>query len=89
MFRGEKQIAKLAPMWSLDEMANHAVDFWLSTEDLPRPENRVTLESDGSIRLSYTKTNEVPDQEALRSSSSRCWASSGCTRTTCCPATSI
>jgi choline dehydrogenase-like flavoprotein len=60
MFRGEKKIAKLAPMWTLEEMANHAVDFWLSTEDLPRPENRVTLESDGSIRLSYTKTNEVP-----------------------------
>jgi choline dehydrogenase-like flavoprotein len=48
MFRGEKHIAK------------HAVDFWLCTEDLPRAENRVTLESDGSIRLSYAKTNQVP-----------------------------
>ena len=26
----------------LDEVAKHAVDFWLSTEDLPRPDNRVT-----------------------------------------------
>ncbi len=33
------------------------------TEDLPRPENRVTLESDGSIRLSYTKTNQVPTKK--------------------------
>ena len=41
-------------------MARHAVDFWLSTEDLPLPENRVTLEEDGSIALSYTPTNEVP-----------------------------
>ena len=60
MFRGEKHIAKLAPLWGLEMLAKHGVDFWLCTEDLPRPDNRVTLESDGSIRLSYTKTNEVP-----------------------------
>jgi choline dehydrogenase-like flavoprotein len=60
MYRGEKHIAKLAPMRTLEEIASHAVDFWLSTEDLPRPDNRVTLERDGSVRLSYTKTNEVP-----------------------------
>jgi choline dehydrogenase-like flavoprotein len=60
MFRGEKHIAKLAPLFTLEELAKHAVDFWLCTEDLPRPDNRVTLESDGSIRLSYTKNNQVP-----------------------------
>jgi choline dehydrogenase-like flavoprotein len=60
MYRGEKHIAKLAPLFTLEELAKHAVDFWLCTEDLPRPDNRVTLGSDGSIRLSYTKTNEVP-----------------------------
>ena len=37
-----------------------------ATEDLPRAENRVTLERDGSIRLSYTKNNQVPTQRALR-----------------------
>jgi choline dehydrogenase-like flavoprotein len=41
-------------------MARHAVDFWLSTEDLPRPENRVTLDRDGRISLSYTPSNEEP-----------------------------
>jgi choline dehydrogenase-like flavoprotein len=56
---GEKHIAKLAPLFSLQELATHAVDFWLSTEDLPNPENRVTLERDGNIRLSYTKSNDV------------------------------
>ena len=60
MFRGENALAKLAPLFSLETMARHAVDFWLCTEDLPRAENRVTMESDGSLRLSYTKTNEVP-----------------------------
>ena len=63
MFRGEAEIAKLAPMWSLDILARHAVDFWLTTEDLPRVDNRVTLESDGGIRLSYTKSNQVPTKK--------------------------
>ena len=60
MFRGEKHIAKLAPLFTLEQLAEHAIDFWLCTEDLPRPDNRVTLESDGSIRLSYTKNNQEP-----------------------------
>ena len=64
MYKGEKPVqTRLAPMFSLDEIARHAVDFWLSTEDLPRPENRVTVESDGNIRLSYTPTNAVPKQK--------------------------
>jgi len=61
MFRGERPgETRLAPTWSLRDIAHHAVDFWLSTEDLPRPENRVTLEQDGSIRLSYEPSNDVP-----------------------------
>jgi choline dehydrogenase-like flavoprotein len=60
MFRGEKAIAKLAPLFTLEELAGHAVDFWLSTEDLPRADNRVTLEPDGSIRLTYTPGNQEP-----------------------------
>ena len=63
MYRGEKHISRLAPMRALEDIARHAVDFWLSTEDLPRPDNRVTLEADGSIRLSYTKTNQVSAQK--------------------------
>jgi choline dehydrogenase-like flavoprotein len=64
MFRGEKPgETKLAPEWTLDTVAEHAVDFWLSTEDLPRPENRVTLTDEGSIRLSYSYSNEKPKKE--------------------------
>ena len=36
---------------------SHAIDFWLSTEDLPRPDNRVTVDADGKLTLSYTETN--------------------------------
>src|SRR5262249_18468174 len=71
MFRGEKPgETKLAPHWSLEKIARHAIDFWLSTEDLPLPENRVTVDRDGQITLCYTPTNDVPKQrlyEKLRS----------------------
>ena len=64
MYRGEKPIeAGLAPIFALDDVARHAVDFWLSTEDLPMPDNRVTLEKDGSIKLSYTPNNQVPKRK--------------------------
>jgi len=63
MFRGEKPVqTKLAPTWSLTDIAKHAVDFWLSTEDLPMANNRVTLADDGRIRIHYTPTNDVPKQ---------------------------
>jgi choline dehydrogenase-like flavoprotein len=66
MYRGEKPIqTRLAPEWTLEKVARHAVDFWLSTEDLPMPENRVTLRDDGSIALSYTATNDVPKKRLL------------------------
>ena len=63
MFRGEKPgETKLAPEWTLERVAKHAIDFWLSTEDLPRSENRVTLDGDGNVQLAYTPTNDVPKQ---------------------------
>jgi choline dehydrogenase-like flavoprotein len=64
MFRGEKPTeTKLAPHWTLERVARHAIDFWLSTEDLPLPENRVTLAADGNITLNYKATNDVPKQQ--------------------------
>jgi choline dehydrogenase-like flavoprotein len=64
MFRGEKPLmTKPAPDWSLERIAAHAVDFWLSTEDLPRPDNRVTLTREGRVKLSYTYSNEGPKGE--------------------------
>ena len=58
MFRGEKPLeTKFAPSWALRDIADHAVDFWLSTEDLPMPDNRVTLGPDGGVHLAYTPSN--------------------------------
>ena len=39
------------------DLAAHSIDFWLTTEDLPLPENRVTLDEQGEIQLAYTPTN--------------------------------
>ena len=68
MYRGEKPLeTKLAPTRTLESMARHAVDFWLSTEDLPRAENRVTLDrEDGRVTLSYKPTNEEPKKRLYR-----------------------
>jgi choline dehydrogenase-like flavoprotein len=49
---------RIVPGMTLDLMARHAVPFWMTSEDLPDPENRVTVDPDGTIRLTYTPNNE-------------------------------
>ncbi len=64
MYKGEKPLeTKLAPMFALGEIASHAVDFWLSTEDLPDPNNRVIVDKQGKVTLSYTHNNQVAQQK--------------------------
>ncbi|HSE39135.1 MAG TPA: GMC family oxidoreductase [Acidobacteriota bacterium] len=46
------------PNMPLDVMAKHSLDFWITSEDLPDPNNRVTLDKNGGIVLSYTPNNE-------------------------------
>jgi choline dehydrogenase-like flavoprotein len=48
----------IAPGFTLDLMAQHSLDFWLTSEDLPDPENRVTLDRDGRIVLTYLPNNQ-------------------------------
>jgi choline dehydrogenase-like flavoprotein len=55
----------LAPGWTLELMAKHSLDFWLTSEDLPDPNNRVTLDSEGNIVLSYTPNNEEGHQRLI------------------------
>ncbi|HXI21817.1 MAG TPA: GMC family oxidoreductase, partial [Gemmatimonadales bacterium] len=45
------------PGMTLDIMARRSLDFWLTSEDLPDPENRVTLDRNGRITLTYTPNN--------------------------------
>ena len=50
---GEQIKAEALPGWleflpdmPFEKMAAHAIDFWLSSEDLPRPENRIFYDGD-------------------------------------------
>lgn len=44
------------PKIPFEEMARHSMDFWLSGEDLPRPENRIFYEHD-RVMLDITESN--------------------------------
>ncbi|HEX5281302.1 MAG TPA: GMC family oxidoreductase [Micropepsaceae bacterium] len=48
--------ADILPDMSFDTMARHAVDFWLTSEDLPDPNNRI-MYSDGKVVLDLTENN--------------------------------
>ncbi len=41
-----------APDFALKEMAKHSIDWWLTAEDLPHPDNRITIDREGAIHLS-------------------------------------
>jgi choline dehydrogenase-like flavoprotein len=49
---------KIVPGFTLEKMARHSLDFWLTSEDLPDPENRVTVAADGRVQLRYRPNNE-------------------------------
>jgi choline dehydrogenase-like flavoprotein len=67
MYKGEKPLeTALIPVGLLDDVAHHAVDFWLTTEDLPDPDNRVTLDPNGRVRLSYRPNNQVPKEKLFQ-----------------------
>ena len=46
-----------APGLALDAVAKRSLDFWLTSEDLPDPNNRVTVNAQGDISLHYTDNN--------------------------------
>ena len=56
----------VVPGFTLDLMAKHSLDFWLTSEDMPDPENRVELDRDGGIVLRYTPNNERGHKRLIR-----------------------
>ena len=77
----------IAPGWTLDLMGKHSLDFWLTSEDLPDPENRVTLDRDGRIVLAYTAEQRGRPQAAHPPSSKGSCSSSRAARCTATTAT--
>lgn len=45
------------PNFALDELAEHAMGWWITSEDLPDPENRITISKEGKLNLLYTPNN--------------------------------
>ena len=56
----------IAPGWTLELMARHSLDFWLTSEDLPDPDNRVTLDHEGNIVLSYRPNNQEGHKQLVK-----------------------
>ncbi|MEU9078755.1 GMC oxidoreductase [Kitasatospora sp. NPDC004745] len=69
-----EQIHGEAPRWAgavspdlpFEVLAHHAVDFWLCGEDLPAPDNRVTLDAEGNIHLALDERNNTAGLGRLR-----------------------
>lgn len=61
---GEQIRAEALPQWlswmpemPFETMARHSLDFWLISEDLPRPENRIRIDRDAGVILELTENN--------------------------------
>jgi Choline dehydrogenase and related flavoproteins len=67
--------------WALRDVAEHAVDFWLSTEDLPQP---TTGSPSARTAASTWRTRRATPRppSGCTTSSIRCWARSACTPAT-------
>ena len=68
----------IAPGFTLDMMAKHSLDFWLTSEDLPDPRNRVTLDGKGQIVLTYTPNNEEGHRRLIKKLESLMQQQSAC-----------
>ncbi|MBK7379994.1 MAG: GMC family oxidoreductase [Ignavibacteriales bacterium] len=55
----------MTPDIALDQMAKHSIDWWITAEDLPDSNNRITLKN-GNIQLSYTDNNTEAYERLLK-----------------------
>ncbi|MER7394588.1 GMC family oxidoreductase [Streptomyces sp. NPDC000151] len=54
------------PTAVLDFLTRHSVDLYLTSEDLPAPDNRVTVGPSGAIRVGWRPVNLAPHRELVR-----------------------
>ncbi len=60
---GKLQIAMMrgaaphVPGWALEVAASHSVDWWVMSEDLPDPANRVSVDASGAIVIHWRPNN--------------------------------
>ena len=46
------------PAWLLESLASRSIDWWMTSEELPDPDNRVQLGQDGGIAVTWKPNNE-------------------------------
>jgi choline dehydrogenase-like flavoprotein len=54
------------PLWAYSAWVSRGVDWLAMSEDLPDPENRVTVERDGRIRLRYRPNNQAAHRRLVK-----------------------
>ncbi|MGH9257584.1 MAG: GMC oxidoreductase, partial [Vicinamibacterales bacterium] len=59
-------VAPWIPLWAYEAWVARGVDWLVVSEDLPRDDNRVTVEPDGRIRLHYRPNNLAPHRRLVR-----------------------
>jgi choline dehydrogenase-like flavoprotein len=64
------------PNMPFDVMARHSMDFWLSSEDIPLPQNRIRYDAGGQVVLEVTETN-LQAHKMLRKKFEQVMAQSG------------
>ena len=54
-----------APLWALKMITDRSLDIYLTTEDLPRLDNRVIIDGD-KIMINWTPNNLAPHDELVK-----------------------
>ncbi|MGD9713949.1 MAG: GMC oxidoreductase, partial [Thermomicrobiales bacterium] len=70
MMRGA---APLAPQPALSAAAKFSVDWWVMSEDLPDPQNRITIGSDGAIVVHWQPNNLVAHEQLMKRAKAMLW----------------
>src|SRR3990172_1724840 len=56
----------LVPTGILRSMTDHSVEWWVMSEDLPDPENRITLDARGNIQVNWKPNNRLTHEKLIR-----------------------
>ena len=56
----------LVPRPILRAIAKRSIDWWVMSEDLPDPDNRITLREDGGIQVRWKPTNSKTHERLVR-----------------------
>lgn len=58
-------LARMIPDWAFHTWFSRSIEWLAMSEDLPHPDNRVSITRDGRVQLSWEPRNEVAHRELL------------------------